>query len=193
MFLPLNKKIKKIIIVIFICLFPFSVSSEESSEEPLDIDWSFQGIFGTFDRASLQRGYQVYQEVCAGCHSMEHLSYRNLYEKGGPEFSFEEATPMLAETAFGAPSASLIGQVKIGNLSSVWFNSVLRGDVEQIHIGEETNFQDLSVGHADPGFPLIIGDRVTVGHRCITHGCEIEDDCVIGMGAILMNGVKISS
>ena len=107
------------------------------------------------------------------------------------KFSFEESTPMLAETAFVAPSASLIGQVKIGNLSSVWFNSVLRGDVEQIHIGEETNFQDLSIGHADPGFPLIIGDRVTVGHRCITHGCEIENDCVIGMGAILMNGVKI--
>ena len=108
------------------------------------------------------------------------------------KYSFEESTPMLAETAFVAPSASLIGQVKIGNLSSVWFNSVLRGDVEQIHIGEETNFQDLSLGHADPGFPLIIGDRVTVGHRCITHGCLIEDDCVIGMGAILMNGVKIS-
>ena len=97
MFLPLNKKIKKIIIVIFICLFPFSVSSEESSEEPLDIDWSFQGIFGTFDRASLQRGYQVYQEVCAGCHSMEHLSYRNLYEKGGPEFSKQEAKAIAAQ------------------------------------------------------------------------------------------------
>ena len=62
----------------------------------------------------------------------------------------------------------------------------------QIQIGESSNFQDLSIGHADPGFPLIIGDRVTVGHRCITHGCEIQDDCLIGMGSVLMNGVKIS-
>ena len=106
-------------------------------------------------------------------------------------YSFEESSPLVSETAFVAPSASLIGRIKIGNFSSIWFNSVLRGDVEQIHIGEETNFQDLSVGHADPGFPLIIGDRVTIGHRCITHGCEIEDDCVIGMGAILKNGGNI--
>ena len=70
---------------------------------------------------------------------------------------------------------------------------MLRGDVEQITIGNESNFQDLSIGHADEGFPLIIGNRVTVGHRCITHGCEIKDDCLIGMGAILMNGVKINT
>ncbi len=108
------------------------------------------------------------------------------------KFSFNDSTPVLTETTFVAPGASLIGRVKIGERSSVWFNSVLRGDVEQIIIGNETNFQDLSVGHADEGFPLIIGNRVTVGHRCITHGCEIEDDCLIGMGAILMNGVKIS-
>jgi len=107
------------------------------------------------------------------------------------KYKFNQSLPLVAETAFVAPCASLIGQVKIGDLSSVWFKSVLRGDVEQINIGEETNFQDLSIGHADPGFPLIIGDRVTIGHRCITHGCEIENDCVIGMGAILMNGVKI--
>ena len=97
MFLPLNKKIKKIIIIICIFLFPFSVSSGESSQEHTDIDWSFQGIFGTFDRASLQRGYQVYQEVCSGCHSMEYLSYRNLSEKGGPEFSKEEAKAIAAQ------------------------------------------------------------------------------------------------
>ena len=71
-------------------------------------------------------------------------------------------------------------------------------DIRQLQIAYKrkyniysSNFQDLSIGHADPGFPLIIGDRVTVGHRCITHGCEIDDDCLIGMGAILMNGVKI--
>jgi len=97
MFLPLNKKIKKIIIIICVCLFPFSVSSGESNQEHIDIDWSFQGIFGTFDRASLQRGYQVYQEVCSGCHSMDHLSYRNLSEKGGPEFLKEEAKAIAAQ------------------------------------------------------------------------------------------------
>ena len=108
------------------------------------------------------------------------------------KYNFNGSTPELTETTFIAPGASLIGRVKIGENSSVWFNSVLRGDVEQITIGKESNFQDLSIGHADEGFPLTIGNRVTVGHRCITHGCEIEDDCLIGMGAILMNGVKIS-
>tara|TARA_Y100001970_G_scaffold251952_1_gene325307 strand:- start:1272 stop:1793 length:522 start_codon:yes stop_codon:yes gene_type:complete len=108
------------------------------------------------------------------------------------KYNFDESSPKISESVFIAPNASLIGRVKIGDRSSVWFNSVLRGDVEQIQIGEETNFQDLSIGHADPGFPLIIGNRVTVGHRSITHGCEIQDYCLIGMGAILMNGVKIS-
>ena len=108
------------------------------------------------------------------------------------KYNFNGTTPQFTETTFIAPGASLIGRVMIGENSSVWFNSVLRGDVEQITIGKESNFQDLSIGHADEGFPLIIGNRVTVGHRCITHGCEIDDDCLIGMGAILMNGVKIS-
>ena len=108
-----------------------------------------------------------------------------------PIHNLEESVPEFTETTFIAPDASIIGLVSIGAHSSIWFNSVLRGDTEQIRIGNETSFQDLSIGHADPGFPLIIGDRVTVGHRCITHGCEIEDDCLIGMGAILMNGVKV--
>ena len=81
--------------------------------------------------------------------------------------------------------------MKIGENSSVWFNTVLRGDMENISIGDESNIQDLSMGHADPGFPLVLGNRVTIGHHCVVHGCRIEDDCLIGMGAILMNGVKI--
>ena len=72
------------------------------------------------------------------------------------KIKFEKFVPEISETVYIAPGASLIGRVKIGNFSSIWFNSVLRGDVEQIQIGEETNFQDLSIGHADPGFPLII-------------------------------------
>ena len=106
-------------------------------------------------------------------------------------FTLDKSTPEFTETTFIAPNASLIGQIRIGEFSSIWFNTVLRGDMEHISIGEETNIQDLSMGHADPGFPLIVGNRVTVGHHCVIHGCEIEDDCLIGMGAILMNGVKI--
>ena len=107
-------------------------------------------------------------------------------------YTLDGSTPVFTETTFIAPDASLIGRVQIGKYSSVWFNVVLRGDMEHINIGDETSFQDLSMGHADPGYPLIIGNRVTVGHHCVMHGCEVEDDCLIGMGAILMNGVKIS-
>ena len=106
-------------------------------------------------------------------------------------YTLDESSPEFTKTTFIAPDASLIGRVRIGAFSSVWFNAVLRGDMEQISIGDETSFQDLSMGHSDPGFPLIIGNRVTVGHNCVMHGCEVEDDCLIGMGAILMNGVKI--
>jgi len=106
-------------------------------------------------------------------------------------YTFDNSIPEIKETSFIAPNASLIGRVRIGEKSSVWFNTVLRGDMENISIGDESNIQDLSMGHADPGFPLIVGNRVTIGHHCVVHGCRIEDDCLIGMGAILMNGVKI--
>ena len=108
-----------------------------------------------------------------------------------PLYTLDESSPEFTKTTFIAPDASLIGRVRIGAFSSVWFNAVLRGDMEHISIGDETSFQDLSIGHSDPGFPLIIGNRVTVGHHCVMHGCEVEDDCLIGMGAIIMNGVKI--
>ena len=106
-------------------------------------------------------------------------------------YTFENSTPEIKETSFVAPNASLIGRVKIGENSSVWFNTVLRGDMETITIGNESNIQDLSMGHADPGFPLVLGNRVTIGHHCVLHGCKIGDDCLIGMGAIIMNGVRI--
>ena len=106
-------------------------------------------------------------------------------------YTYENSTPEIKETSFVAPNASLIGRVKIGENSSVWFNTVLRGDMETITIGNESNIQDLSMGHADPGFPLLLGNRVTIGHHCVLHGCKIGDDCLIGMGAIIMNGVRI--
>ena len=89
--------LNRIILTIFISVVSFSAFSEEINTNYLKTDWSFKGIFGTFDRASLQRGYQVYQEVCSGCHSVQHLSYRNLSEKGGPEFSVEEAKAIAAQ------------------------------------------------------------------------------------------------
>jgi len=97
MLVHLNNFFKKVIIIFLISVVPFSVFSEEKKIDFLHNEWSFEGIFGTFDRSSLQRGYQVYQEVCSGCHSVQHLSYRNLSEKGGPEFLVEEAKAIASQ------------------------------------------------------------------------------------------------
>lgn len=104
---------------------------------------------------------------------------------------FNGIIPDVAETAFIAPTATLIGKVTIDREASIWFGSLLRGDMERIIIGEKTNIQDLTVCHTDEGFPLSVGRGVTVGHRCILHGCTIEDDCLVGMGAIVMNGAVV--
>jgi carbonic anhydrase/acetyltransferase-like protein (isoleucine patch superfamily) len=101
------------------------------------------------------------------------------------------ALPMIDPTAFIAPGAIVLGDVHIGQGVSVWYNSVIRGDTERITIGEETNIQDLSMVHADPGVPCVVGRRVTVGHRVILHGCIVEDECLIGMGAVLLNKVRL--
>jgi carbonic anhydrase/acetyltransferase-like protein (isoleucine patch superfamily) len=100
---------------------------------------------------------------------------------------------MIDPTAFIAQGAIVLGDVLIGSGSSVWYNSVLRGDTDRITIGTDTNIQDLSMIHADPGVPCVVGNRVTVGHRVILHGCVVLDDCLIGMGAVLLNGVRIGS
>jgi len=93
----LNKFLKTISLVFLMFTFQPASFSEEKKVDFIETQWSFNGIFGTFDRASLQRGYQVYQEVCSGCHSVQHLSYRNLSEKGGPEFSIEEAKAIASQ------------------------------------------------------------------------------------------------
>ena len=93
----LNNLFAKIFLIIFIIGASNSAYSEENKAEFIKNNWSFEGVFGTFDRASLQRGYQVYQEVCSGCHSVQHLSYRNLSEKGGPEFLLDEAKAIAAQ------------------------------------------------------------------------------------------------
>lgn len=100
--------------------------------------------------------------------------------------------PILGDDVFIAAGAWVIGDVIIGPRSSVWFNTLVRGDVHSIRIGSETNIQDNSTLHVTEGrFSLNIGHRITVGHRAIIHGCTIEDDCLIGMGAIIMDGAHI--
>ena len=97
----------------------------------------------------------------------------------------------VAASAYVDPSAQVIGEVSIGDESSIWPCVVIRGDVGLIEIGNQTNIQDNSTLHSDEGSPLRIGNRVTVGHQAMLHGCTIEDDCLIGIGAIVLNGAKI--
>jgi gamma-carbonic anhydrase len=105
---------------------------------------------------------------------------------------FKNIYPKLEDDVFIAPSAWVIGDVVIGKRSSIWFNTVVRGDEHYIRIGSETNVQDHAMLHGTPlEFPLEIGNRVTIGHGAIVHGCVVEDECMIGMGAIVMDGAKI--
>ncbi|MGB8816302.1 MAG: gamma carbonic anhydrase family protein [Rhizobiaceae bacterium] len=95
------------------------------------------------------------------------------------------------ESVYLAPGAMVIGKVQIGKDVNIWPHAVVRGDNEPITIGEETNIQEHSMLHTDPGFPLVVGKGCTVGHRAILHGCVIGDNTLIGMGAIVLNGAKI--
>ena len=95
------------------------------------------------------------------------------------------------DTAFIAPGAVVQGDVTIGENSGIWYNAVVRGDRDSIVIGKESNIQDNAVVHLGSGYPVEIGDHVTIGHGAIVHGCKIGDNTMIGMGAILMNGCKI--
>lgn len=115
-----------------------------------------------------------------------------------PLSPYLDTAPVLGKRVFLHPSCQVIGEVTIGDDSSVWCNTVLRGDVNRIVIGQGSNVQDLSVGHVShktpdkpDGSPLIIGDYVTVGHSVILHGCTIGNDCLIGMGSIIMDDVVI--
>ena len=110
----------------------------------------------------------------------------SLYEMDG-------ISPTLAEGAWVAPSADLIGDVRLGARASVWFGAIIRADNTPILLGEESNFQDGAVGHSDPGAPLTIGARVTVGHQAILHGCTVEDEALVGMGARILNGAVIGT
>ena len=107
-------------------------------------------------------------------------------------FEFDGIKPQIDPTAYIAPGAVIIGNVRIAAGASVWFNAVLRGDNEIIDIGENSNVQDGAVVHTDIGFPVKIEANVTVGHTVILHGCHLEEGCLIGMGATVLNGAVIS-
>ena len=110
-----------------------------------------------------------------------------------PFYALGDFAPQLAPGAWAAPSADVIGDVRLGPRASIWFGAVIRADNTPIIIGEDSNIQDGAIGHSDPGFPLTIGARVTVGHQAILHGCTIADDCLIGMGARILNGAVLET
>jgi carbonic anhydrase/acetyltransferase-like protein (isoleucine patch superfamily) len=106
-------------------------------------------------------------------------------------YALNDVTPQVDALAWVAESAQVIGCVELAADVSVWFGCVVRGDVERIRIGAGSNVQDLSVLHADRGIPLTLGERVTVGHRVILHGCIVGDETMIGMGATVLNHARI--
>lgn len=97
------------------------------------------------------------------------------------------------DTAFVAPNATVLGNVRIAAHASVWFGAVIRAEQATVEIGERSNVQDLAVVHVDAGFPVKIGRNVTVGHRAVVHGATVDDDCIVGIGAILLNGSHIGA
>ena len=101
--------------------------------------------------------------------------------------------PKIDDEAFVAPTAVVVGAVTMGAESSIWYGAVARADHETIEIGERSNVQDGSTLHSDPGFPLVIGRGVTVGHRVVLHGARVDDDVLVGMGSVVMNGAHIGS
>lgn len=108
-----------------------------------------------------------------------------------PHYQLKNTQAHIAPSAWIAPNATLIGDVTLGADVSIWFNAVLRADIDRIEIGAGSNIQDGTVCHCDPGKPLRVGERVTVGHMAMLHGCTIGNNCLIGIGAIIMNGAKI--
>ncbi len=111
----------------------------------------------------------------------------------GPVVRLGDDVPDIHPSAWVAPTAGVIGRTSLGPSASVWYGAVVRADLEQIDIGARSNVQDGAVLHADPGRPVRIGDGVTVGHRAVVHGATVEDDVLIGMGAVVLNGARIGT
>ncbi|MQY04497.1 gamma carbonic anhydrase family protein [Actinomadura macrotermitis] len=107
--------------------------------------------------------------------------------------SLGEGEPAIHPEAWVAPGAVVVGRVRLGRRSSVWYGSVLRGDDEEIVVGDEVNIQDLCCLHADPGMPAVLEDRVSLGHKAMVHGAHVEAGALIGIGAIVLNGARIGA
>ena len=108
-------------------------------------------------------------------------------------YKLGDKTPQLGENAWIAPNATVIGDIRLGKNASIWFNATLRGDNDPIHIGENSNIQDGSVLHTDEGIPMHIGRGVTVGHLVMLHGCTVGDNCLIGIGSVILNRAEIGA
>ena len=106
-------------------------------------------------------------------------------------YQLDQHVPQLAEGAWVADSAQVIGHVELAEDASVWFGAILRGDTEVLRVGKGSNVQDGSVLHADRGFPCVLGENVTVGHQVMLHGCTVGDGSLIGIQAVVLNGAKI--
>jgi len=109
------------------------------------------------------------------------------------QYRIRGKSPEVAPSAFVAKEATLVGEVIVGDQASVWFGASARGDNEPIRIGAQSNIQEGAVLHADPGYPLTIGERVTVGHQAMLHGCTIGDGSLVGIQAVVMNGAVIGA
>lgn len=110
-----------------------------------------------------------------------------------PLFKLGAKTPQVGDNAWVAPNATVIGDVRLGRNASIWWNATLRGDNDPIHIGENSNIQDGSVLHTDEGIPMHIGRGVTVGHLVMLHGCTVGDNCLIGIGSVILNRAEIGA
>lgn len=110
-----------------------------------------------------------------------------------PLFAIGSKRPMVSSGAWVAPTATVLGEVLVGEQASVWYGAVLRGDGDRIVLGARSNVQDCAVIHVDPGVPCHIGDGVTIGHSAVLHGARIDDSCLVGLGARILNGAHIGS
>ncbi|MBD0268436.1 MAG: gamma carbonic anhydrase family protein [Cyanobacteria bacterium Co-bin8] len=157
--------------------------------EPGDSSRWLPDVFGsriiTLDACSLS---SPYIPLCP--------EYRNIVSNSTPLLQTPGgywAEPDISLAAFVAPNATVIGNVQLSQGTNIWYNAVLRGDVEIIRIGAFTNIQDGAVIHGDPGQPTVLGDYVTVGHRAVIHSAHIEQGSLIGIGAIILNGVRVGA
>ncbi|KAK4746261.1 hypothetical protein SAY87_012573 [Trapa incisa] len=156
---------------------------------------------GTLGRAIYSVGFWIRETGQAldriGCRLQGNFHFQEQLSRHRTLMNIYDKTPVVDKSAFVAPGASIIGDVQVGCGSSIWYGCVLRGDVNSISVGSGTNIQDNSLVHAAKSnlsgkeFPTIIGDKVTIGHSAILHGCTIEDEAFVGMGAALLDGVVV--